>query len=76
LSGRTCRRHAALREFLTRNRIPHGFLDVETDEHAEGLMREFGVAPADTPLLLRGSLALQADPAIGCREHARPRPVA
>ncbi len=48
-----------LRDFLTRNRIPHGFLDVETDEHAEGLLREFGVAPADTPLLLRGSLALR-----------------
>jgi thioredoxin reductase (NADPH) len=48
-----------LRDFLTRNRIPHGFLDVETDEHAEGLLREFGVAPADTPLLLTGSLALR-----------------
>jgi thioredoxin reductase (NADPH) len=32
---------------------------VETDEQAEGLLREFGVAPADTPLLLRGSLALR-----------------
>jgi hypothetical protein len=39
-----------LRDFLTRNRIPHGFLDVETDEHAEGVLREFSVAPADTPL--------------------------
>ena len=48
-----------LRDFLTRNRIPHGFLDVETDEHAEGLLREFGVAPADAPLLLSGSLALR-----------------
>jgi thioredoxin reductase (NADPH) len=48
-----------LRDFLTRNRIPHGFLDVETDEHADELLREFGVAPADTPLLLSGSLALR-----------------
>jgi len=48
-----------LRDFLTRNRIPHGFLDVEADEQAEGLLREFGVAPADTPLLLSGSLALR-----------------
>jgi thioredoxin reductase (NADPH) len=48
-----------LRDFLTRNRIPHGFLDVESDEHAEGLLREFGVAPAETPLLLSGSVALR-----------------
>jgi thioredoxin reductase (NADPH) len=48
-----------LREFLTRNRIPHGFLDVETDEDADRLLREFDVAPAETPLLLRGSLALR-----------------
>ena len=48
-----------LRDFLIRNRIPHGFLDVETDEHADGLLRELGVAPADTPLLLRGALALR-----------------
>jgi thioredoxin reductase (NADPH) len=48
-----------LRDFLTRNRIPHAFLDVETDEHAEGLLREFGLGPAETPLLLRGALALR-----------------
>jgi thioredoxin reductase (NADPH) len=35
------------------------FLDVETDEHAEGLLREFGLGPAETPLLLRGALALR-----------------
>ena len=43
-----------LREFLTRNRIPHGFLDVETDEQAESLLRELRVAPGEMPLLLRG----------------------
>jgi thioredoxin reductase (NADPH) len=48
-----------LREFLTRNRIPHGLLDVETDENAEAILREFGVAPAETPLVLRGSLMLR-----------------
>jgi len=48
-----------LREFLTRNRIPHGFLDVEADEHAERLLRELDVAPGDTPLLLGGSIALR-----------------
>jgi thioredoxin reductase (NADPH) len=48
-----------LREFLTRNRIPHGFLDVETEPQAEALLRELRVAPSETPLLLRGSLALR-----------------
>jgi thioredoxin reductase (NADPH) len=48
-----------LREFLTRNRIPHGFLDVEVDEQAEVLLRELRVAPSETPLLFGGSLALR-----------------
>jgi thioredoxin reductase (NADPH) len=48
-----------LREFLARNRIPHGFVDVERDDHADALLRELGVAPAETPLLLGGPLALR-----------------
>ena len=48
-----------LREFLTRNRIPHGFIDVETDQQAEALLRALGIPPSETPLLLRGSLALR-----------------
>jgi thioredoxin reductase (NADPH) len=48
-----------LREFLARNRIPHGFVDVERDEPAEALLRELGVAPSETPLLLGGPLALR-----------------
>jgi thioredoxin reductase (NADPH) len=48
-----------LREFLTRNRIPHRFLDVETDEQADLLLRELAIAPRETPLVLRGSLALR-----------------
>jgi thioredoxin reductase (NADPH) len=50
-----------LREFLARNRIPHGFVDVERDEPAEALLRELGVAPSETPLLLGGPLALRTD---------------
>jgi thioredoxin reductase (NADPH) len=48
-----------LREFLTRNRIPHAFLDVEADTQAEQLLRELGIGPRETPLVLRGSLALR-----------------
>src|ERR1700686_841462 len=48
-----------LREFLTRNRIPHGFLNVEADAQAEQLLRELSIGPRETPLVLRGSLALR-----------------
>jgi thioredoxin reductase (NADPH) len=48
-----------LREFLTRNRIPHTFLDLETDAQADLLLRELSIAPRETPLVLRGALALR-----------------
>jgi thioredoxin reductase (NADPH) len=48
-----------LRELLTRNRIPHTFLDLETDEHADQLLRELSIPPRDTPIVLRGTLALR-----------------
>ena len=48
-----------LREFLTRNRIPHSFLDLETDSQAELLLRWLSIPPRETPLVLRGSLALR-----------------
>jgi thioredoxin reductase (NADPH) len=48
-----------LREFLTRNRIPHSFLDLETDSQADLLLRELSIAPRETPLLLGGSLVLR-----------------
>ena len=48
-----------LREFLTRNRIPHSFLNVEADAQAEQLLRELSIGPRETPLVLRGSLALR-----------------
>jgi thioredoxin reductase (NADPH) len=48
-----------LREFLTRNRIPHSFLDLETDAQAELLLRGLSIPPRETPLVLGGSLALR-----------------
>ena len=48
-----------LREFLARNRIPHAFLDVETDQQAESILRGLGVAPHQTPVLQGGSLLLR-----------------
>ena len=41
-----------LREFAARNRLPHSFVDVETDPEAEALLRELGIEPADTPVVV------------------------
>jgi thioredoxin reductase (NADPH) len=48
-----------LREFLTRNRIPHSFLDLETDAHADELLRWLSIGPRETPLVVGGSLVLR-----------------
>jgi len=43
-----------LRVFLARNRFPHGFLDLEEDSGADALLRELGVEPGETPIVLHG----------------------
>ena len=49
-----------LREFAARNRLPYRWTDLEEDEHAEELLRRFGVEPADTPVvILRGDTILR-----------------
>src|ERR1700749_1847725 len=40
---------ARLREFATRNRLPHRWLDLESDRNAERLLRHFGISPGQTP---------------------------
>jgi thioredoxin reductase (NADPH) len=41
-----------LREFAARNRLPHRFVDVEKDEAAEALLRQLGIGPEETPVVL------------------------
>lgn len=41
-----------LREFLTRNRLPHKWIDLERDKHAERLLQRFGVSCQDTPVVI------------------------
>ena len=48
-----------LREFLTRNRIPHTFLDLEDDARADALVRGLGIPPRDTPVVVRGGEVLR-----------------
>lgn len=41
-----------LREFAARNRLPHRWIDLEEDQAAEGLLRQLGVAPEETPVVI------------------------
>jgi thioredoxin reductase (NADPH) len=41
-----------LREFATRNRLPHRFIDLDKDAGAEHLLRHLGVRPAETPIVI------------------------
>lgn len=40
-----------LREFAARNRLPHRFVDLESDPSAERLLQQLGLAPDDTPVV-------------------------
>ncbi len=48
-----------LREFATRNRLPHKWIDLERDKHAERLLQRFGVSPQDTPVVIWGGEVLR-----------------
>jgi thioredoxin reductase (NADPH) len=48
-----------LLEFAARNRLPHVWLDLDDDPAAEALLREFGVPPEQTPVLLWGDRVLR-----------------
>jgi thioredoxin reductase (NADPH) len=41
-----------LRDFALRNAIPVTFVDLETDEQAEALLRHLGVTAAETPIVM------------------------
>jgi thioredoxin reductase (NADPH) len=50
---------ARLREFAARNRLPHKWIDLERDKHAERLLRRFGISPQDTPVVIWGGEVLR-----------------
>ncbi|MEU0971067.1 FAD-dependent oxidoreductase [Streptomyces sp. NPDC005917] len=51
-----------LREFAARNRLPHRWIDLETDQEAEALLRRFGVGPQETPLVIWRDTTLLRNP--------------
>jgi thioredoxin reductase (NADPH) len=48
-----------LREFLTRNRVPHSFIDLEDESKADVLVPGLSVQAEELPLLVRGSTVLR-----------------
>jgi thioredoxin reductase (NADPH) len=48
-----------IREFAARNRLPHSWVDLEDDEHAEALLQQLGVAAEDTPVVIWGGRVLR-----------------
>lgn len=50
------------REFAARNRLPRRWIDLETDEEAEALLRRFAVGPEQAPLVIWRCCALRATP--------------
>jgi len=49
----------AMREFLTRNRVPHQWLDAETEPEIERIVAEFGLACGDLPVVIVGHTVLR-----------------
>ena len=48
-----------LLEFTARNQIPHSWVDVEHDAAAETMLRDFGIAPEQTPVVTWGPRVLK-----------------
>lgn len=58
-----------LREFATRNAIPFTWIDLEKDEQAEELLRQFGVGPNDTPIVICSSGSAISNPSVSELAH-------
>jgi thioredoxin reductase (NADPH) len=48
-----------LREFAARNRLPHRWTDLEDDAGAEALLRQLGIGPEETPVVIWGREVLR-----------------
>jgi thioredoxin reductase (NADPH) len=81
IGSRYAPRTRELREFAVRNRLPHRYVDLETDPSAERLLRGLGLGPEDTPVvlyrdrLLRNPSTAELAAAFGLRETGDKREV-
>jgi thioredoxin reductase (NADPH) len=53
----------SIREFLTRTRVPHEWLDADRDPHVEALLGQFGIAASELPVVIAtGTVLRRATP--------------
>jgi thioredoxin reductase (NADPH) len=53
-----------LRDFASRNLIPFTWIDLETDDQADALLRHFGISPSETPVVIGRGGDLRKNPSI------------
>jgi thioredoxin reductase (NADPH) len=58
-----------LRDFAARNAIPFTWIDLESDEQAETLLRQFGVPPSATPVVIGREGRYLANPTVAQLAH-------
>jgi thioredoxin reductase (NADPH) len=58
-----------LRDFATRNQIPFTWIDLEEDEQAEALIRQFRFAPSDTPVIIGLTGQMYSRPTVAQLAH-------
>ena len=51
-----------IRDFLTKNRVPFTWLDLEADPQVDQILRQFGVSEGDTPMVAWGRDVLLRNP--------------
>jgi thioredoxin reductase (NADPH) len=58
-----------VREFLTRNRIPHEWIEADRDPAVERLLTEFGVEPGELPVVIVSGAVLRRPTPGGLAEY-------
>jgi len=53
-----------LRDFATRNAIPFRFIDLDSDEHADAILKQLGVGPSQTPIVIGRNGEWRTNPSI------------
>jgi thioredoxin reductase (NADPH) len=51
-----------IRDFLSKNRVPFTWLDLEADPQVNALLKQFGMSEADTPVVMWGGKLLLRNP--------------
>ena len=59
IGSRFCPLCLQVREFLARSRIPYEWLDPDSDQEVEALLEQFGVDPAELPVVITSGTVLR-----------------